>query len=182
MSVDHDVLTGQALAAADGDRDAAAAFVRATQAEVWRLLAHLTDPQAAPDLTQETYVRAFRSLPKFRAAASARTWLLAIARRVAADHLRSRSRRPTEVADPDAGAQLVSPGADPAEPVAMAQLLGHLDQQRREAFVLTQVVGLSYEETSEVCRCPVGTIRSRVARARDDLIAALNESGHRASG
>jgi RNA polymerase sigma-70 factor (ECF subfamily) len=48
-----------------------------------------------------------------------------------------------------------------------------LPPERREAFVLTQVVGLSYDEAATVCTCPVGTIRSRVARARSDLIAAI---------
>ncbi|MGH9034928.1 MAG: sigma factor-like helix-turn-helix DNA-binding protein, partial [Acidimicrobiia bacterium] len=55
-------------------------------------------------------------------------------------------------------------------------LLAGLDPDRRQAFVLTQVLGLSYGETAAVCDCPVGTIRSRVARARADLIARLNEA------
>jgi RNA polymerase sigma-70 factor (ECF subfamily) len=56
--------------------------------------------------------------------------------------------------------------------VALRQLLDGLSADRREAFIATQVLGLSYAEAAEVCGCPVGTIRSRVARARDDLIAA----------
>ena len=62
---------------------------------------------------------------------------------------------------------------DVGEGVALRALLAELDPDRREAFVLTQVVGLSYAEAAEVCGCPVGTIRSRVARARDHLVAAL---------
>jgi RNA polymerase sigma-70 factor (ECF subfamily) len=57
--------------------------------------------------------------------------------------------------------------------VALHALLAELDPDRRLAFVLTQVLGLSYLEVAEICDCPVGTIRSRVARARDDLIAHL---------
>ena len=56
------------------------------------------------------------------------------------------------------------------------ELVGRLDRDRRDAFVLTQLVGLSYADAAAVCGCPVGTIRSRVARARDDLFAALDEA------
>jgi RNA polymerase sigma-70 factor (ECF subfamily) len=69
-------------------------------------------------------------------------------------------------------------GADPAESVALRGLLDVLDPDRREAFVLTQVVGLSYAEAADVCNCPVGTIRSRVARARADLVDA-HDGGRR---
>ena len=60
--------------------------------------------------------------------------------------------------------------ADPAEAVTSRALLDALDPDRREAFVLTQLVGLSYAEAADVCGCPVGTIRSRVARARAELV------------
>jgi RNA polymerase sigma-70 factor (ECF subfamily) len=59
------------------------------------------------------------------------------------------------------------------EHLALLDLLATLSPDRREAFVATQVLGLSYAEAAEVCGCPVGTIRSRVARARNDLIAAM---------
>jgi RNA polymerase sigma-70 factor (ECF subfamily) len=62
-----------------------------------------------------------------------------------------------------------------AEGVVVADLLARLDPDRREAFVLTQLLGLSYAEAAEVAGCPVGTIRSRVARARADLIDSLAE-------
>lgn len=67
--------------------------------------------------------------------------------------------------------------ADVAEQVEVQALLSHLDTDRRTSFVLTQLIGLSYEEAAQVCSCPVGTIRSRVARARADLIEALNADG-----
>src|SRR4051794_41697605 len=82
-----------ASAAVDGDPLATAALVRATQAEVWRLCAALGDRQAADDLTQETYLRAFAALHRFEGRSSLRTWLLAIARRVCADALRARKGR-----------------------------------------------------------------------------------------
>jgi len=64
---------------------------------------------------------------------------------------------------------------DPADAVLLIQLLTGLDPQRRAAFVLTQLLGLSYAEAAEVCGCPVGTIRSRVARARADLIDQVRD-------
>src|SRR5581483_4231731 len=163
---EFDELTEVALRARRGDATAAAAFVRATQADVWRLCAHLGSPAQADDLTQDTYARAFASLHRFLGRSSARTWLLAIARRVCADAVRSarRDRRLT------AESRTVE---DPAGSVAMRALVAALEPERREAFVLTQVVGLSYAEAADVCSCPVGTIRSRVARARAELVDAL---------
>ena len=77
-----------ALAARHGDSAAAAAFVRETQPSVWRMCVHLGSRQAADDLTQETYARAFASLHRFAGRSSARTWLLSIARHVCADAVR----------------------------------------------------------------------------------------------
>src|SRR3712207_9055802 len=88
-----DDLERLAAAAVDGDPLAAAALVRATQSDVWRLCAALGDRQSADDLTQETYLRAFGALHRFEGRSSLRTWLLAIARRVCADAVRSRRRR-----------------------------------------------------------------------------------------
>lgn len=156
-----------ALAAAGGDRIALAAFIRSTQPAVWRLCAHLVSRDQADDLTQETYLRAIPALAGYRGEASARTWLLSIARRVAVDALRrsGRSRRLLRSLGPAA----VQPG--PSTPVDL--LLRTLDADRRSAFVLTQLLGLSYAEAAAVCGCPTGTIRSRVARARAQLVDEL---------
>jgi RNA polymerase sigma-70 factor (ECF subfamily) len=166
-----DELTAAALRARRGDPAAAEAFVRATQGDVWRLCAHLGSRDTADDLTQETYARAFRSLHRFAGRSSARTWLLAIGRRVCADAVRGAVRARKIVSEPEA----VAP--DAAESVTVRLLLDALDPDRREAFVLTQLIGLSYAEAADVCGCPVGTIRSRVARARDDLVAAVDDRG-----
>lgn len=68
------------------------------------------------------------------------------------------------------------PEPDPAGALSVEALLRGLESDRRLAFVLTQVLGLSYAEAAEVCGCPVGTIRSRVARARADLVERLGEA------
>nr|WP_218862824.1 sigma-70 family RNA polymerase sigma factor [Actinopolyspora biskrensis] len=178
MGVDDQELTRRAFAAKQGDTEAAAAFVRGTQRQVWQLLRHLTDEGSAEDLTQECYLRAFRSLSSYRGRAPARTWLLSIARKVAADHLRRRKRRPQRADHPDwqRAAELAQPRTPTLlDGYALRSALAGLGPQRREAFVLTQVLGLSYAETAQVTGCRTGTVRSRVARAREDLAAQLRE-------
>jgi RNA polymerase sigma-70 factor (ECF subfamily) len=162
-------VTSLLLDARDGDRLALSAFVRGTQAEVWRLCRRLGDADSADDLTQEVYVRAVKALPRFRGDSSARTWLLTIARNVCADAVRSNRRRRRR--DEDLPVARVVP--DHAGADALERLVAGLDHDRRTAFVLTQVLGLGYAEAAVVCGVPVGTIRSRVARARDDLVAGL---------
>ena len=167
-----DELERIAADAAGGDPLAAAALVRATQSDVWRLCAALGDRESADDLTQETYLRAFGSLHRFEGRSSVRTWLLSIARRVCADAVRSRRRRRLTLVRDDADLEALSrprtasAGDAVAEGAAVTDLLARLDADRREAFVLTQLLGLPYAEAAEVAGCPVGTIRSRVARAR----------------
>ena len=169
--------------AAIGDPLAAAALVRATQSDVWRLCVALGDRQSADDLTQESYLRAFASLHRFEGRSSVRTWLLTIARRVCADAVRSRRRRRLTLIREERDLELLAPapGGDPVAGSASAtDLLARLDADRREAFVLTQLLGLPYSEAAEVVGCPVGTIRSRVARARADLMASLGDAESRA--
>jgi RNA polymerase sigma-70 factor (ECF subfamily) len=168
-----DPTTDLALRARAGDPAAQAAFVRATQAEVWRFAAALVDPGSADDLTQETFLRAFRALPAFEARSSVRTWLLGIARRACADHLRQVVRRRRLDARLAAQAWADGPAPDPAQRLGAADLLRGLSEERRTAFMLTQVLGLSYAEAAAVEDVPVGTIRSRVARARDELVVAV---------
>ena len=175
-SAPDDPITACALAARDGDPDAPARLVRHTQAEVWRFTAALVDPGAADDLTQETYLRAFRALPGFEGRSTVRTWLLGIARRVCADHLRAVVRRRRLDARLAAQASTEVPQGDPAQRLGTADLLRALSGERRTAFVLTQVLGLSYAEAAAVEDVPIGTIRSRVARAREDLVAAVAEA------
>ena len=164
-----DDLTALLLAAQEGDRLALSTWIRSSQAEVWRLCAQLVSREQADDVTQEVFLRAYRALPAFRGDSSARTWLLSIARRTCADAVRDLRRRRR------LAALMERPVVEPdfARAVSVEALLGGLDPERRVAFVLTQVVGLSYAEAAEVCDCPVGTIRSRVARARADLVARL---------
>ncbi|MET9533630.1 sigma-70 family RNA polymerase sigma factor [Streptomyces sp. NPDC006649] len=173
--------TGWALAARAGDPAAAEAFVRALHRDVVRYVAHLSaDPQLAEDLAQDTFLRALRTLHRFEGRSSARTWLLAIARRAVIDDFRRAAARPRPAGTDDwrltvERAQPIGlPGFE--EGVALQELLAALPYERREAFVLTQLLGMPYAEAARAAGCPVGTVRSRVARARATLTAQLTES------
>jgi len=175
---EHDEVTTWALAARDGDPHAVDRFVRATYSDVRRFVAHLSgDAHGAEDLTQDTFLRALHNLPQFAGRSGARTWLMTIARRSVIDRYRYTSARPQSAGWDDWRSAVESaqpaglPGFD--EGVALLDLLDTLDVGRRQAFVLTQLLGLPYAETAAVLDCPVGTVRSRVARARADLVALL---------
>lgn len=176
-AVTPDALTAYAEAAANGDDRALAVLVRETQPMVWRLCSALGSPGEEEDLVQETYLRIVRSLPSFRAESPVLPWMLSIGRRVCADHVRRRGRQrrlaervrlnfvPSDVATGYGG--------------ELTALLQDLDPDRREAFVATQVIGFSYEEAAAMLGCPIGTIRSRVARARRDLAGMVDQADAR---
>ncbi len=176
--MDH--LTRLLIAARDGDRVALERFVAETQADVWRLCRYLGDVQYADDLAQETYERAIGSIHRFRADGAARGWLLTIARRTCVDHTRRAGRRrrlERAVLDNTTVGSLDGSVIDPDTTgrVDLDDVLAHLDDDRRSAFVLTQILGLQYDEAAEVLDCPIGTVRSRVARARRDLVAMMRD-------
>jgi RNA polymerase sigma-70 factor (ECF subfamily) len=173
-------ITAWALAARGGDEDAVDRFVRALHRDVQRYVAHLCgDPQAVDDLAQDTFLRALGSLHRFEGRSSARTWLLSIARRAVVDSLRYAAARPrlSDVPDWQLTVELAQPRGLPGfdDGVALLDLLAALPDERREAFVLTQLLGLPYTEAAELSACPVGTVRSRVARARATLVEQLTE-------
>ncbi|MFF3851252.1 sigma-70 family RNA polymerase sigma factor [Streptomyces sp. NPDC002328] len=166
--------TAWALAARNGDPYAAEHFVRALHGDVLRYVAYLSgDPQTADDLAQDTFVRAFDSLPRFEGRSSARTWLLSIARRAVADSFRRTAARPrpADTHDWQTAVEHAQPSGLPGfdDGIALLELLETLPDERREAFMLTQVVGLPYDEAAGFIGCPVGTVRSRVSRARATL-------------
>ncbi|MFE2357216.1 sigma-70 family RNA polymerase sigma factor [Streptomyces parvulus] len=176
-----ELITAWALSARGGDPEAVERFVCALQRDVRRFVGYLSaDPQAADDLAQDTFLRALGSLHRFEGRSSARVWMLSIARRAVIDSYRYASVRP-RLADTDdwqAAAERAQerglPGFD--DGVALSELLDALPAERREAFVLTQLLGLPYAEAAELSGCPVGTVRSRVARARAALLELLHEA------
>ena len=158
--------TRELIAAQDGDPDAFERFVVVTIGDVTRFCRYLGDEALADDLVQDTYLRALRGLHTYRGETDAVRWLLSIARRACADAISAeqRSRRPELTRRPP---------QDHTGAVELRLLVDLLPDDQREAFVLTQLLGYRYEEAAEICGCPIGTIRSRVARARDSLANAL---------
>lgn len=168
-----DELTELAIAAAEGNRFALERFTAETLPLVRSMCWHLGDPDSAEDLVQETYARMMRSLPGFRAEGPAKSWLLRIARNTCADATRSRRRRRTRRSYEPVPDVADAPQSSWAE---IGSVVADLDDDRRQAFVLTQVLGLPYHEAAEVLGCPVGTVRSRVSRARSDLLGAQRQA------
>lgn len=173
-------VTELALRAGRGDRAALTEFIRATQDDVWRLVAHLGGPDKADDLTQETYLRVMSALPRFAARSSARTWLLSLARRAWIDNIRHDMARPrkshTQYEDAAESATAPANATAWSEWIDTRALIDALPAERREALILTQVLGYTYEEAARITGVRVGTIRSRVARARKDLIEQSDRS------
>jgi RNA polymerase sigma-70 factor (ECF subfamily) len=174
-----DRLTRLLLDAQQGDREALEQFVAETHRDVLDLCRYLGDRDNSDDLAQETYQRAVASLHRFRATGPAKHWLLTIARRTCADATRRRARRRrlhervTGMADADS----VMERPDTAQP-EIDELLTRLDHDRRAAFVLTQLSGFRYDEAADILGVPIGTIRSRVARAREQLLDLVAERDH----
>ncbi len=161
-------------AAAGGDLAAFEQLMRAYQVPIWRFLRHLlADAALAEDVTQETFLRAYQRLGTFEFRSKFSTWLFAIARHAGIDALRARQRRDrTEQAVPPRPAV-----ADPSLRSEVAASVASLTPLLREAFLLVEVLGLSYREVSQAIGAPVGTVKSRVFRARVHLVSWLGAEG-----
>jgi len=158
--------------AARGDGDAFAAVCRALQGDVWRYCHALTgDRELAFEAAQETFLRAVTAIRRFRGDGPVRVWFLVLARRAVAEVLRRERRAPLPTPE---GAAPEHHVPDATGRIAVEELVMQLPPDLRQAFVLTQLLGLSYEDAARVADCPVGTIRSRVYRSRSRLIDALS--------
>jgi RNA polymerase sigma-70 factor, ECF subfamily len=175
-SSDDEAVTDLALAAARGNAQALESFIKATQHDVWRFVRYLSDAGSADDLTQETFLRAIGAIERFSGRSTARTWLLAIARRVVADHIRQAQSRPRTAVgvDPEHVPRGHRHDRGFEDLVEVTTMIANLTAEQREALLLTQLLGLPYADAAAVCGCPVGTIRSRVARARDALLTDVD--------
>ena len=143
------------------------------------VLRRVGDRAVAEDLTQETFLRAWRARSGYRGeAAAARGWLCAIAANVARDHMRARRRRPVEEEAVFSDIPSVT-----EDPVSSAEAAESLEQLRaalerlpaghREMFLLRERDGLSYKEIAAVMACPIGSVMSGLARARERLLEAM---------
>ena len=174
-----------------GDNNAFNLLVLRYQHRVAALIARFVhDPQEVDDISQEAFIKAYRALPLFRGDSAFYTWLYRIAVNAAKNHLASRGRRPLvsdremdESASADAGAgttlrDLATPEANLATAglkQAISEAIAQLPEELRTAFVLREFSGLSYEAITEVMECPVGTVRSRIFRAREAIDKKIRE-------
>ncbi|MEV5205275.1 sigma-70 family RNA polymerase sigma factor [Streptomyces sp. NPDC053720] len=178
--VTDDDVTAWAVDAAAGDADAFERVIRALHNDVRRYVTALADDsQVAEDLVQETFLRAVSTVHLFQGRGSARAWMLTIARRTVVDSLRRAASRPrlADTSDWQYVAECSQPRDLPGfdEGIALMALVDSLPDDRREAFVLTQVLDMPYDDAARTSSCPVGTIRSRVSRARMALCAMLDD-------
>ncbi|MGQ0679892.1 MAG: RNA polymerase sigma factor [Actinomycetota bacterium] len=161
-------LNDLAFAAGRGDRSAMQKLAAELQAPVWRYAYSITmSREVADEASQETWCRVIRSIPGFKGDSEITTWVLAIARRSVASVLEKSKRE----AVPMEQIRSHSPAMMPE----LAIELSRLSSKLMEPLMLTQVVGLSYQETADVIGIKVGTVRSRVFRARAQMVAALKD-------
>lgn len=157
--------------ARQGDLFAFEELVRLYQADVWRFAYHLTRDRAmAEDVTQEAFLRAFRFLGSFRGEAKFTSWLLRIVRNCGMDALR---RQKSHLARQHA---LLPPATDPTARAELAQAIEGLSDDHRQPFLLIEVFGMSYREAADVLSLKVGTVKSRMHRARQTLVRALSDA------
>lgn len=168
-----------------GDQQACEELVRRYQDKVFALIYRITgDADRVEDIAQEVFLRAFRSLNKFRGGSSLYTWLYRITVNTTLNAIRSLSRRQETSLDAFEG--LERPSGSEANPVEEAashrqlarrvkEAIERLDEQYRAIVYLREVEGLSYEEIAEVVDLPVGTVKSRLFRARQNLKEILKD-------
>ena len=143
---------------------------------------YLRDAQDVEDVTQEAFIKAFRALPRFRGESAFYTWLYRIAINTAKNHLVARSRRPpgVDVDIEDAefmdGTDMLKESESPEAALARDELsaeinlaISQLPDDLRSAVTLREFDGLTYEQIAEIMDCPVGTVRSRIFRAREAI-------------
>jgi RNA polymerase sigma-70 factor (ECF subfamily) len=162
-----------------GDLRAFESLVRAYQNDVWRFAYHLTrNANAAEDVAQEAFLRAYRAIGSYRGTARFSSWLLRIVRNCAIDAYR-KTRRETVISEEDMTRRGgLSSAVDPPDSVERARIsdaIRRLPMPLREPFVVIEILGFTYEEASTLLGTRVGTIKSRMHRARAALMEALVE-------
>ncbi|MGE0557830.1 MAG: RNA polymerase sigma factor RpoE [Burkholderiales bacterium] len=171
-----------------GDKRAFDLLVSKYQRKLGRLLSRfIRDPSEVEDVTQEAFIKAYRALPGFRGESAFYTWLYRIGINTAKNHLVALGRRaPTstemdaeEAENLDSGDQLRDLNTPENQLMSrqvgetVNQTLQELPEELRTALTLREIEGLSYEEIAAVMQCPVGTVRSRIFRAREAVADKL---------
>lgn len=166
-----------------GDKGAFDLLVLKYQHKIVNLIMrYVRDPELSLDIAQEAFIKAYRALPRFRGDSAFYTWMYRIAVNTAKNHLAAQRRRPMDVEldmqDPeqyDLHAKLKE--TDTPEGISLSnelqeiveRAIAALPEDLRTAIVLRELEGMSYEEIAQTMECPVGTVRSRIFRARDAI-------------
>ena len=169
-----------------GDRRAFELLVRKYQYKIVQLVGRLVGDADAPDVAQETFIKAWRAMNGFRGQSAFYTWLYRIGINTAKNHLVARGRRPSnQDIDVEEAEQFghTEHMSDVDTPEAMllseeikqkvTETIAKLPPDLRQAITLRELEGLSYEEIAEVMDCPIGTVRSRIFRAREAIDVVL---------
>ena len=168
--------------AQEGNARAFELLVRKYQYKIIQLVSRLVGESDAPDVAQETFIKAYRALNGFRGQSAFYTWLYRIGINTAKNHIVSRGRRPAnqdiDIADAEQyGHTEHLSDVDTPESLLLsdeikqkvAEVIHKLPADLRQAITLRELEGLSYEEIAEVMDCPIGTVRSRIFRAREAI-------------
>ena len=166
-----------------GDKSAFDLLVRKYQLKIIKLISrYVHDPSEALDVSQEAFLKAYRALPGFRGDSAFYTWLYRIAINTAKNYLVAQGRRPpgsdidAHEAEQYEGQSLLKEYETPERLLLKDEIeatvfraIEELPEDLRTAITLREIEGLSYEEIAEVMECPVGTVRSRIFRAREAI-------------
>ena len=172
-----------------GNKNAFNLLVMRYQHRVAALIARFVqDPQEVEDVAQEAFIKAYRALPLFRGDSAFYTWLYRIAVNTAKNHLVARSRRPPaqdleiDEVEPTEIGSVLHEIESPEGSLSTSELkdaievaVDSLPEELKTAFTLREFSGLSYEDITEVMDCPVGTVRSRIFRAREAIDRKIKE-------
>ncbi len=170
-----------------GDKQAFNLLVVKYQHKIIGLISRFVrDPMEREDIAQEAFVKAYRALPNFRGDSAFYTWLYRIAVNTAKNHLVSAGRRPPAQdidvdeaafsAQSDRMADFNTPEASAMNDElasAIKQAITDLPESLKEAIILREIEGMSYEEIAQIMDCPIGTVRSRIFRARETIEEAM---------
>lgn len=164
-----------------GDKNAYNLLVKKYQHKVSNLVSrYMKNPSDVPDVVQEAFIKAYRALPNFRGDSAFYTWLYRIAVNCAKNHIVARSRKPpgsdieVENAEIYDSGEALRENASPEKLMLTSEIkkvifgaIEQLPEDLRTAINLRELEGLSYEEIATIMECPVGTVRSRIFRARE---------------
>nr|WP_315598054.1 RNA polymerase sigma factor RpoE [uncultured Cupriavidus sp.] len=171
-----------------GDKRAFELLVAKYHRKIIRLISRLVrDPAEVEDVAQDAFIKAYRALPQFRGESAFYTWLYRIAVNTAKNYLATQGRRPEALSDIDAEEAETFADGEQLRDINTPESMLHtrqvadtvnrameaLPEELRTAITLREIEGLSYEEIAEAMACPIGTVRSRIFRAREAIAEKL---------